>query len=52
MTSADQLLKQDWAGERERRCSLGKVPIPQYDIRRFIRLTAETIAAKDWDKFI
>ena len=52
MNPDEQEAKQDWAGERERRFNLGKVPIPQYDTRKFIKLVSDKIANLDVKVFV
>jgi len=52
MSADEQLANQDWAGEKERIYNLGRIPIPLYDTRRFVRLTVNIIAEKDKNKFV
>lgn len=52
MTSDEQLARQDWAGQCERTYNLGRIPIPIYHTRRFVRLATALLAESDNAKFI
>ena len=52
LSSEDQVSRQDWLGERERSQNLGKVPIPQYDAKRYTDAVVDLISFKDTDLFV
>jgi len=52
MSLIEQVTKQDFAKERERRENLGSIPIPQYNTKKFVSSVVDLIADLDYERFI